>query len=82
MALLEKLVSMTNDEIQGWLRTVDPTTLGIALLGENATVRSCVVRNMSARAGAVLTSEMQEYERMDPKELVVHMSGSALRASL
>jgi flagellar motor switch protein FliG len=82
MTTLAKLELMNDDEIQNWLRKVNPTTLAIALIGSNNEIRGCVFRNMSERAAAMLSEDIDKYGTMDAKELIIHMNAGLLEAQI
>jgi flagellar motor switch protein FliG len=63
MAILSKLKTMKDSEIQAWLRKVGrekAATLAVALLGADEAVRSCVLRNMSKTAAVALQQELEK----------------------
>ncbi len=80
MAALSKLKTMSNEEIQNWLRKVDAISLGIALLGVDDEIKSCVLRNMSERAANMLRENMDVYEAMSAKELIIYVNASILES--
>jgi flagellar motor switch protein FliG len=80
MTTLAKLESMKDEEIQNWLRKVNPITLAIALLGANDKVKECIFRNMSQRASTLLRADIDSYREMDAKQLLIHMNASILEA--
>lgn len=80
--MLVKLKTMSDEEIQNWLRKVnekaDPKELALALLGVDDEIKRCVFRNMSETAVNALKVEMERFRRMDAKEIVIHMHGNIL----
>ncbi len=82
MSLLARLKTMSDEEIQGWLRKVnekvDPKGLAVALLGVDDEIKNCVFRNMSEKAVEALKVEMERFRKMDAKEIVIHMHGNIL----
>jgi flagellar motor switch protein FliG len=82
MSLLARLKTMSDEEIQDWLRKVnekvDPKGLAVALLGVDDEIKNCVFRNMSEKAVEALKVEMERFRRMDAKEIVIHMHGNIL----
>jgi flagellar motor switch protein FliG len=80
MRTLASLESMNDNEIQNWLRKVDPTALAIALLGSDDVVRDCVFRNMSKRAAALMGEDIGRYVKMDARELIIQANASRLEA--
>lgn len=59
MGTLSKLKTMTDAEIQNWLRKVEKTgvkTLVYSLLGTDDEARDCVFRNMSRTCSKIIES--------------------------
>jgi flagellar motor switch protein FliG len=54
MNSLEKLKTMSDNEIQNWLRIIDPEDLKRGISGISEEIRKCIYRNMSGNAGKVL----------------------------
>jgi flagellar motor switch protein FliG len=71
---LANLEAMNDEEIQNWLRKVDPTALGIALLDVSEGIKNCIFRNMSERAVAAFNENIERYKSMDAKELIILMN--------
>ncbi len=80
MAELSILKTMNDEEIQNWLRKVDATSLGIALLGSSDEIKDCVFRNMSERAVNMLKEKMDAFETMNAKELIIHVNACILES--
>ena len=82
MSLLARLKTMSDEEIQNWLRKVnekvDPKGFAVALLGVDDEIKNCVFRNLSPKAVEVLKMEMERFRKMDAKEIVIHMHGNIL----
>jgi len=58
MATLNRLKTMSDADIQLWLTKVEKVGVGQlvkGLLGADAGVRQCVLRNMSEQSGSLLT---------------------------
>ena len=66
---LSSLEAMNDEEIQNWLRKVNPTALGISLLDASENIKHCIFRNMSDRAVAALNENIERYKAMDANEL-------------
>ena len=68
---MNKLITMTNKQIQEWLRKIDTetntNTLAMALLGANDEIIYYVFRNMSATARTVLNNSIQEQNKNQVK---------------
>ena len=79
MSILERLESMSDREIQDWLRKVDFTTLALALLGVSDSIRNLVHRNLSNRASDILKQTIQTYGSMDAKQLLIQTSADKLQ---
>jgi len=79
---MEKLKSLDDQQIQEWLRKIDPTTLAAALVAASDTVRKRVYRNLSTNAAGVLARTVRGYELLDAKELVIQMAADRLEALL
>lgn len=64
MNKLIRLNTMTDKQIQDWLRKVsaycDINTLPVALSGANDDIRDCVFRNMSVHAKDLVQKTIQE----------------------
>lgn len=63
MALLSQLKSMSDKEIQGWLRKIGQEkahTLATALLGADESTKACVYRNMSEKAVSYLKQDLEK----------------------
>jgi flagellar motor switch protein FliG len=72
MNTLNKLMTMTDKQIQEWLRKIstetDINTLPIALLGVNDDIKDCVFRNMSMHAKTSVNKSIQEQRKNNIKE--------------
>lgn len=72
MNKLNKLMTMTDKQIQEWLRKIhtetDINTLPIALLGANDDIKDCILRNMSIHAKTLVNKYIQEQSKNEVKE--------------
>jgi flagellar motor switch protein FliG len=85
MTTLSKLKTMKDVEIQNWLRKVGQDhviSLVIALLGSDEEVKDSVFRNMSKPAGIQLRKNLDQYERMDIKEIDILRNASDLEKQM
>lgn len=67
MTTFARLKSMSDKQIQDWLKKVGIThvvSLGIALLGADNETKQCVFRNMSAKAGAILSQDIEKNKQL------------------
>ena len=78
MEALEKLRSLTDREVQDWLRKVDMATLAVALVGADVSVRSKVLQNLSGYACDYLEKTIQRYESLQARELLIQSSADRL----
>jgi flagellar motor switch protein FliG len=63
MNTLNELKTMTDVEIQNWLReNTDVSTLVQALLESDDEVKNCIFRNMSKHAAILLQDELKKYK--------------------
>ena len=78
MNKLNRLLTMTDKQIQEWLRKISVETdiniLPIALLGSNDAIRECVFRNMSMHAKTLVNKSIQEQSKNDVKESEIQKS--------
>jgi flagellar motor switch protein FliG len=70
MAAFAKLTVMQDLEIQQWLRKIDAEDLKIAMTKMDHQEQICILRNMSSRAGEVLTAFGKEAQAL-PAETVM-----------
>ena len=72
MNKLNKLITMTDQQIQDWLRKVsveiDADVLSIALSGADNDIRNCIFRNMSTHAKAQVKESIQEQSKNNINE--------------
>ncbi len=72
MNKLDKLMTMTDKQIQDWLRKIsvktNKNTLPIALLGANDGIKECVFRNMSMHAKTIVNTSIQEQRNNNIEE--------------
>ena len=72
MNKLDRLLTMSDKQIQDWLRSVssgsDINTLPIALSGVNDDIRECVYRNMSVHARSLIDKSVQEQRNKKVKK--------------
>lgn len=79
---LDKLTTMSDSQIQQWLRRVnsetDINTLTIALSGVDEKVKDCVFRNMSVHAKTLLDESIQKQAHKRLKESEIQKCINAL----
>ena len=72
MEKLNKLLNMSDRQIQDWLRKIstetDMNTLPIALSGVNDDIRECIFRNMSIHAKTMVQKSIWEQSEKNIKE--------------
>ncbi len=81
MGTLSKLKTMTDAEIQNWLRKVEKTgvkTLVYSLLGTDDEARDCVFRNMSGHAVKSLKADLEKYKKMNITESMINLNAGKL----
>jgi flagellar motor switch protein FliG len=69
MAKLEKILTMSDDEIQKWLGLIHEDDLMKALIGVDEQVKACILHNMSARAGAVIDNYLRGHTNLDASSI-------------
>ena len=67
MAKLERVLSMTDQSIQFWLRTVEEQDVLNGLLGVSAEVRQRVLDNLSPRARVVTRDYLESHADLDQR---------------
>ncbi len=81
MNALSGLKTMTDPEIQNWLRKVEKagvTALVYAMLGADGETRDCVFRNMSTRAVILLKADLLKYKKMNIAESNIRLNAEKL----
>jgi flagellar motor switch protein FliG len=81
MATLTKLKSMNDSDIQNWLKKVEKEgvlVLVYAMLGAYEDTRNCVFRNMSDRAGSLLKTEIENYEKANISSTIINQNTDIL----
>ena len=81
MGALSKLKTMTDAEIQNWLRKVEKAgvkTLVYSLLGADDEARDCVFRNMSGHAVKLLKADLEKYKKMNITESMINLNAGKL----
>jgi flagellar motor switch protein FliG len=72
MNKLDNLMTMTDKQIQDWLRKIgaetDMNTLSIALLGATDDIKECIFSNMSMHAKNIVNKSIQEQSKNGVKE--------------
>ncbi len=78
MNKLNRLMTMTDKQIQDWLRKVsaetDINTFSIALSGVTDDVKECVFRNMSMHAKTLVNKSIQEQSKNNILESEIQKS--------
>ena len=69
----ENITEMDDTEIIEMLKRTDMVTMGIALIGADVATRNKVFKNMSKRAHAIFVDDIERYNSMDAKQLIVEM---------
>lgn len=80
MEALERIRSLSDREIQDWLRKVDMATLAVALVGAGMGVRRKVTQNLSRNAGDYLKKTIQRYEALQSRDLLIQSSADRLQS--
>jgi flagellar motor switch protein FliG len=80
MEALERIGSLSDREIQDWLRKVDMVTLAVALVGAEIGVRHKVLQNLSRNAGDYLEKTIRRYEPLQSRELLIQSSADRLQS--
>lgn len=80
MAKLERILSMTDQAIQFWLRTVEEQDVLNGLLGVSAEVRQRVTANLSPRARVAVREYLENHADLDQR--IVDASLGRLENSL
>lgn len=78
----ENIIKMSDKEIQSLLRTVDPTTLCLALLGCKDEEKDRVFNNLSKDAYILISEEIERLESMDAKSLIIEMHRAKINNEL
>lgn len=66
MATLNRLTTMSDTDIQVWLRKVETVGVGElvkGLLGADTAVQQCVLRNLSEKEGSLLKTTMERVKQ-------------------
>lgn len=80
MARLEKLLTLTDQRIQFWLRTVEEQDLLNGMLGVSAEVRQRVYDNLSPRAKVAVREYLENHANLDQR--IIDASLEKLEAAL
>ena len=80
MAKLERILSMNDQAIQFWLRTVEEQDVLNGLLGVSAEVRQRVTNNLSPRARVAVRDYLESHADLDQR--IVDASLGRLENSL
>ena len=67
MAQLERILTLTDHNIQFWLRTVEEQDLLNGLIGVSAEVRQRVLENMSPRAKVTIRDYVESHADLDTR---------------
>lgn len=67
MAQLEKLLTLTDQRIQFWLRTIEEQDLLNGMLGVSAEVRQRVLDNLSPRAKVAVRDYVENHATLDQR---------------
>jgi len=81
MITLNRLKTMSDTDIQIWLRKVEPLGVGElvkGLLGADTAVRQCVLRNMSEKGGGLLNLTLERVKRAKLKSSEIESGTTAL----
>lgn len=81
MTALEKIKFMNDNEIQNWLRIIDPEDLKRGISGINEEIRKCIYGNMSENAGKVLKEIVKNIKNQqgDNQKKIIQKLESALQ---
>lgn len=60
MRPIDKLENMKDEEIQSWLRRINPDDLKSAIAGINKNIQECILRNLSNRAQNVIKETINQ----------------------
>jgi flagellar motor switch protein FliG len=80
MANLDRLLTLTDNNIQFWLRTIEEQDLLNGMVGVNAEVRQRVTNNLSPRAKAAVRDYVEAHS--DLNQRIIDASIARLEASL
>lgn len=82
MLIFSRVKSLTDQQIQEWLRRIDTNdcidALSIALSGAHVEIKECILRNMSQHAKTVLNTHIREQERKNLPESVIRSKAELL----
>lgn len=67
MARLEKLLTLTDQRIQFWLRTIEEQDLLNSMVGVSAEVRQRVLDNLSPRAKLAVRDYVEQHADLNPR---------------
>jgi flagellar motor switch protein FliG len=82
MKTFEQIINMTDEDIRQWLKKVEkagPSRLAIALIDCDSAVTAPILRNMSDRAKAVLTVNIDTFSRSLFKRLLINFTRRRLQ---
>jgi flagellar motor switch protein FliG len=81
MTTLAKLKSLNDSDIQNWLKKVQKEgvlVLVYAMLGADEDTKNCIFRNMSDRAGSLLKTEIENYEKANISSAIINKNSEIL----
>lgn len=67
MAKLERILSMTDQSVQFWLRTVDEQDVLNGMLAVNAEIRQKILDNLSPRARVAVRDYTESHTNLDQR---------------
>lgn len=76
---MERLKSMSDVEIQEWLRLVEPTALAVALGDQPEEIAERVYVNMSQRASAAMRNMVEQFRGLDASALRAGLAAGLMR---
>lgn len=78
----ENISKMDNKEIQQMLRKLDISTLAAALLTADIEIKEKVYANLSEKTQNILDNKIEEFQKLDAKQLIIEMQKSRINCIL